>query len=292
MVAKLFVSAVKAGAKRTSMVRIEWDISGDCQCPNIRELFAQPPPDRGRKTLTLHDGEKVEVGSTKWSRWATVTPEKGINPLMVELTSPCRHCDKCLRRRSMIWTYRARAEVAAATRTWFGTLTLRPEEQYRALALARQALDRQGIDYDLLSFAEQFKLRHQVVSAELTKTLKRIRKNSGATLRYLMVAEAHMSGLPHYHILVHECDDDERVTHKVLSAAWKLGFSKFKLVTDPRAATYLCKYLSKSAAARVRASKHYGQMTSLADRREGVVKSDPKIPPAVFGLISESIIGS
>lgn len=93
---------------------------------------------------------------------------------------------------------------------------------------------------------------------EITKYLKRVRKKSGAPLRYILVAEAHKSGLPHYHMLIHECDPSRQVRHKDLTAAWSWGFTRFKLVETSNTAWYVCKYLSKAQLARVRASVRYG----------------------------------
>ena len=67
-----------------------------------------------------------------------------------------------------------------------------------------------------------------------------------------------MSGLPHYHLLVHE-QAPGATEERVLRQEWStLGFSKFRLVHDERGASYAAKYLAKSTAARVRASKDYG----------------------------------
>lgn len=149
-------------------------------------------------------------------------------------------------------------ESNIAERSWFGTLTLTPERQQYALDVARRAEARQGCDFDALSVEEQFRKRHAVVSAEITRWLKRVRKNSGAPLRYFLVVEAHKSGAPHYHVIVHESDPARPVRHAVLKKAWTWGFSRFNLLHDKRAAAYATKYLAKSSLARVRASERYG----------------------------------
>lgn len=133
------------------------------------------------------------------------------------------------------------------------------------LAKARSFEGQQGVDFDALPVGEQLVLRHKYISPEITRYLKRIRKQSSAPLRYLCVMESHKSGLPHYHMLVHEQDPALPVRHKLLTDQWLLGFTVWKLcpLGDVRAATYLCKYLSKSTAARVRASVRYGQTTTL-----------------------------
>lgn len=157
-----------------------------------------------------------------------------------------------------MWKARALSETRIASRTWFGTLTLRPEAHVTMLSRARVALGKQGIDMDALTFGEQFILHHNECSIEITKYLKRVRKETGAHFRYLLVAEHHKSGLPHYHMLVHEQDGYGLVKHKALSRQWLLGFEKWRVITDLQEATYLCKYLSKASVARVRASRAYG----------------------------------
>lgn len=183
-------------------------------------------------------------------------------PLELNLHTRCRRCDKCRQARSSEWSFRATQETALSQRTWFATLTLSPAAHARALAEARVREDRQGVDFDSLPRNEQFALLHRAISVEITKYLKRVRFESKANIRYLFVAEAHKSGLPHYHALVHERPGSPPVLYKTLQDQWHLGFSQFKLAKDPRAAAYLCKYLSKDAAARVRASVGYGKASS------------------------------
>lgn len=202
----------------------------------------------------------------------------------------CRRCEECLRKRAARWRYRAVAECEQAPRTWFGTLTLRPEEHYRIDALARQS-ERNW--HDLTDHAISG-LRMRGVGKELTKWLKRVRKNSGVPFRYLAVTEIHtgekrsrikdrevqqhaITGYPHIHLLVHEVNGEEPLLKKHLSGrwddkcsvwetppSWTLGFTKFKLLPPDdkqKGAMYLCKYLSKAMDARVRASIDYGNNT-------------------------------
>lgn len=223
--------ALRSGGVRESLTSVSWDVSGNCSDPKASAREARPM--QGREN-----------------------PGTG---LAVYMTVRCRRCDNCRAKRRIVWTQRAKAETQAASRTWFGTLTLRPEDQYRFLTLARAKADARIERYEGLPYWQQFTLRHDAISPELTKYLKRVRAESDAALRYLLVAEAHKSGAPHYHMLVHESDPLRQVKHRTLSAQWTLGFTKWKLVTDNRTAGYLCKYLSKSNAARVRASLGYGR---------------------------------
>jgi len=160
-------------------------------------------------------------------------------------------------------------ECKLAERNWLGTLTLRPDRQQHALDVARLAEARQGCDFDALSVEEQFRKRHGVISKEITRWMKRVRKNSGAPLRFFLVVEAHKSGAPHYHVIIHESDPAKPVRHAVLVKAWTWGFSKFNLLHDKTAAAYATKYLSKSSLARVRASERYG--TGGTDVRRSLI---------------------
>lgn len=173
----------------------------------------------------------------------------------VDVEARCRRCGECLKARAALWRGRARAEIGASSRTWFGTLTLTAQAQFRALSAARQAAARKGTDFDGLSQQDQFRARCMEVGREVTLYLKRLRKH-GAKIRYCLVFEAHKSGAPHCHVLIHE--RGVPVRHKLLSEQWRLGFTKFNLVKDNRAAAYITKYLTKAAIARIRASENYG----------------------------------
>lgn len=138
-------------------------------------------------------------------------------------------------------------------------------------------LSKSGVKIDALSGDEQFAERETESFRELQKWLKRIRKNSGSAIRYLAITEKHKSGLPHYHVLLHEVDPERPVRYdRHLRASWALGFAHFKLVPDAKAAVYVVKYVSKSPVARVRASAHYGDAATspsaaLAHRSAGGV---------------------
>lgn len=218
---------------------VTWDCFGNCTNPYLTTYYGRPEPNAGRD---FH-----------------YTPG-GTHTLYVDIYTRCRKCDNCLQQRAVKWRMAAKAEIGASARTWFGTLTLRPEEQARAMFLARQLLHSRKVAYSELDASEQFKARCRPIMSEVTKWLKRVRKNSGAYLRYLLVVEKHKSGDPHLHLLVHEKRLDQPVTHKCLTSAWRMGFTKFNLVTSDEAAFYVSKYLSKSLCARVRASQRYGKV--------------------------------
>jgi hypothetical protein len=164
---------------------------------------------------------------------------------------------------------KCRTEIAAAPRTWFGTLTFRPEQVYRAKCAANLRLAAQGTQWDELKEAEAFRRMADELGKEVTLFIKRVRKRA-ASLRYCLVAEAHKSGVPHFHMLAHEVHELSPVRHKLLVDCWTAGFSNWKLA-DERSAHYVTKYLTKSMRARIRASIGYGNITHTSyDIAEGV----------------------
>jgi hypothetical protein len=243
-VRKLIGDAIPRGAQRLSAMRFRWDISANCSSPYSRTLFARP-----------HEQPKGQRPV-----WATVKPGAS-HSLELELMTRCRNCDNCRRVRASEWRYRCLTEVRSSDRTWFGTLTLSEANQFRFLTMARMRCSTQGVDFDMQSFGEQLKLRHREIAPEITRMLKRIRKGCQGPVRYIVILEAHKSGVPHYHLLIHEKSDLTKVRKSVLDANWPLGFCQWRLVDKdrPQSAVYITKYLSKSLAARVRASQGYGR---------------------------------
>jgi hypothetical protein len=203
--------------------------------------------------------------------------------LVASLDVRCRRCENCLRHRQQLWAARARDEVVLSGRTWFGTLTLSPESYMRSKFAAELYMARRGHKLEECGESDLFKATVQCIAPEITLWLKRIRKNSGAALRYIIVCEAHKTGVPHWHVLVHE--NEGKVGKRVLDHAWRLGYSQFRLVdtSDERTSFYVTKYLSKSALTRVRASADYGRakLRLTAERIEYLlsVMSDKQIIP-------------
>lgn len=252
--------ALANGGNRDSLSQVSWDVSGDCETPFTMELEGRWNP--GERDRFVKAGERVvHVRGGHWqtegARYERVRVENPW-PVALILDVPCRKCRTCLARRAAHWRLRAEAEINAAPRTWFGTLTLSPEANARVTWEAEAKLSKGGERLGDLSPREQFAERHRVISKELTRWLKRIRKESGATLRYCLVAEAHKTGLPHYHCLIHEVFAEQNVGERTLRRQWTDGYSKWNLVRDKGSAGYVTKYLSKAALARVRASVGYG----------------------------------
>lgn len=235
-----FNALMNGGARRNGM-SIDWDIAGKCERPVSQTSHIRKEGDG----LKRGGRSGYNSSSESWN---------------VEYQLRCRRCGPCLRLRRADWAMRARSEIAASVRTWFGTLTLSPQSHFKMLMRVSDRLRKGGTIFETLSEAEQFAERHREISVEITKYLKRVRFNSGATLRMLLVVERHESGLPHYHMLVHETEVSKPVTYRQLASAWPYGHVMFNLVDthDERTCWYVTKYLAKSSEARVRASLGYG----------------------------------
>lgn len=254
-----------SGAAMRSAMTMQWNIAGKCERPAFRALTARQAP----------------AGMKPWQEAFKVANDRR----ELELTVNCGKCPPCLRARAARWRHRATAETERSEgRTWFVTLTLAPEAHFQMMLRASVRLEAQGVDFESLSSAEQFAERHRETSRELTLWLKRVRKASAIALRYCLVAEAHKSGLPHYHALIHEVDS-KPLRSSIMREQWKLGFSKCKLVAEgeqAKTAAYVAKYLSKSAMARIRASIGYGTIQQsppiVIDNLKGK-REDDVIPP-------------
>jgi len=173
--------------------------------------------------------------------------EPGGKILVLETEARCRKCSDCLEARRREWTRRAVVECERSARTWFGTLTLRPGEHALARFRAAHHLNKLDVTFNDLT---------NVIGRDITKMFKRVRFSSKAKLRYMLVSEAHKNGAPHFHMLLHE-QGMVQVPKRMLEANWQLGFSTWRLA-DKGTARYVCKYLAKEAASRVRASRFYG----------------------------------
>lgn len=236
-------NALTSGGRSNSarFTTVEWDMAQRCASPVYREYVGRPRP----------------ANAPPWATRFRVSD--GVHVL--EMHVRCRKCEPCLRARAYMWRKLAEQEMRLTRgRTWFLTLTCAPQAHFEAYARACQRLRAAGEDFDRLSPERQFRERVRELNREITLWLKRVRK-MGAPLRYLLVAERHKSGLPHFHALVHEVDAEQPLRARTLRGQWRLGFSQARLVDqteNPKAAAYVAKYLSKSACARVRASQGYG----------------------------------
>lgn len=270
-------SALASGGRLTALRHVEARYGGNCSRPIDMQFTGRPLVGRPSKA------------KLRW-RWSTLAgrrvlrhvaprdshiPRDGL-PMFVDLEVRCRRCENCLRCRQRCWQARALAEVRQSARTWFGTLTLRPEAYYELLCQAQVQCRARGVDYETLSSDDKFRELNKVIFREITLWQKRVRRYSGAKLRFLVVAEVHKSGRPHYHLLVHEVEDSVPVRWELLTKQWRHGFVQFKLMHDIQAAAYICKYLGKEALARVRASRFYGKETREAHREVNPLTSREK----------------
>ena len=255
---RLAVFALQNGATLTRANVLTWDASAGCENPFPLSLEGRSPVLGARDAW----GKYSFSDATHPGAQPCVSNEYGyMRILWIDIDAPCRKCRTCLKRRQVHWAYRAKAELAAAPRTWFGTLTADPDWQVKFQYRAALAADARGVELMSGSSDEMFRAVTVEMGREVTKWLKRVRKNTGARLRYLLVAEAHKTGLPHMHILVHEMTESS-VKWRDLHDTWECGFSLFKLVDDKRYANYVCKYLGKTALSRVRASQFYGKSST------------------------------
>lgn len=204
----------------------------------------------------------------------------------VTLDTRCRKCPECMAQRASLWRQRAITETLRAERTWFGTLTASMQSHYQLEAQARAAT---AGTWEGLSQDAQFHALATEFGKEITRWLKRVRKNGGLSLvqrlakrrelkslgepeelspvafRYLITCEIHasektspeMRGRPHFHCLIHE-HSGWPIRKDGLQEPWRLGHSNFKLVTGLQGPMYVAKYLSKASDVRVRASEEYG----------------------------------
>lgn len=256
------------------------DLAGNCQSPIFMPLTGMK--DR-RLTLLQEFNRPWHDSAMHEGALAYIGPgfdEVPAVPRHIDIAVRCRKCEPCQRARRYHWSQRSISEIEAAPRSWFGTLTLRPAEQFRLVATARARLIRAGTDYDHLSPDEQFIEDCQELKRQLQLYLKRLRK-SGIAFRYLWVIERHKSGAPHVHILLHERSP---ARHRVLSSQWQLGFSKFNLVAEgenAKAARYVAKYLSKGLM-RPFASFKYGS-PSVTKLNETNDATSTRTSAAVWG---------
>lgn len=233
----LYEGGQQAGA------RMKVDYSFTCSSPVFIELTGTVEAKRTRK----HGVHR------------TVT--KGNTPLFLDLTARCRKCPECLAAKRWHWCARALAEFETSDRTWFVTLTIAPVHRSKFEAITERRLSRGGTRRNDITDARWFAERAKTIAIEITKMLKRIRKNTGIKMTYILVTEAHKDGSPHFHLLIHE--KQGLATKVQIQGQWPYGFSKVVLADKSRA-YYVTKYVTKNTLTRVRASLNYGACNNCA----------------------------
>lgn len=259
----LAARALANGAKWLKPGHLEWDLAKHCSRAYERTVGAGP----------YSRGE---------ARQAEGTGALASAHMSVTYRTPCRACVSCLEHRRRLWTARARYELRHSPDTLFGTLTFTKAWQDRWMQACRDAAREDGVDFDGLSAETQFARRVAHAGRIATKFIDIIRLYSPApviegkrvpNLRYMLVAEPHKGGQPHFHMLLHSIYADypqasvkmlvrstgrEVDTWPFLETKWApYGFSAWRRVTE-KSAGYISKYLSKDSSARVRASEEYG----------------------------------
>lgn len=123
---RLLAAALYDGAERVSDTTFRWNASGKCLDPVHFTL-------EGRAPEWMHidawgDGVPLGIGSQAYPS------REGFRDsmLFIDMTAKCRRCTWCLKRCASEWSIRARHEIRASTRTWFGTLTLTPQAHFEA----------------------------------------------------------------------------------------------------------------------------------------------------------------
>lgn len=232
-------------------------LHGDCASPQVHEV-------RGVESTLLsrlRQWQTDDCSADYAPGYGHIGGWKPEHKRLAYVSVRCRRCQPCQDHRRKVWTARAMHEMQMAPRSWFVTLTFRPEVRFIVESRADNSTRRRRAERLCdLSSTERFKAISNEAGSEVTLWLKRLRKVSKAKLRYLLVTEAHKDGFPHYHILVHEVSGN--VTKRQIEHAWRRnGFSHCRVLDrDGKAAYYACKYLNKSASTRVRASLRYGQL--------------------------------
>ena len=269
--------ALEQGGRQTSLTTVLWEIAGRCESPYLVTLCGRPEP--GKKLQWRFDPLEKARRLAYFGRRESFIGKNEKLPIFIDIEARCRKCPTCLRQKSMMWRSRMENEIHAANRTWFGTLTVSPSQRILALSEARKQAAQQGQDFDVLPAPEQFKAMVRVLGYEVTKFLKRLRTDTEAKLRYVVVCEPHKDGSPHFHILIHCRTALDKVTKRCLHKHWHFGFSSWKIIKDgletdhddlKRAARYVAKYIAKSPMTRIRASVSYGKTLPHA---LGILKS-------------------
>ena len=188
-VAAYCARAMANGGRQVSTSSWEWDCSGGCENPVYMELEGRwdvpvNMPDEYRDVpemeILWHEGKFYF--RDVWKRKL---------PLALQMQMPCRKCGPCLKRRAHHWRMRAENETRSAAVTWFGTMTCTPHHHAMASYAAERRLKSRGIPFSELSAEQQFLASVRELNLEITKYLKRVRKETGASLRYICVVEAH-----------------------------------------------------------------------------------------------------
>jgi len=242
--AELCSRALAAGAVPNGYT-LSWNASGTCSNP-VQVPFTGSLSD---PILWVAVGTR-ETGPV-WEAHRDVLSNRIDRPFLLDIQVRCRKCEECRKARAAMWAIRAQTEVKQSRRTWMMTYTLSPEHRFRVSLLASRKYG-----------DEDFQSCYGIVSPYFTRYLKRVRKDCGQPLRFLLAAEQHKDGALHLHALIHERGGP--VPRRVLEGQWPYGFTRAKLC-DVRGASYVTKYVAKGMLSRVRASLRYGAALAVVN---------------------------
>lgn len=257
---KIALSVAKAahlnGGTRLTYCSTEWDVSGSCTDPTHIELAGRLPQEYS-----------IRIGGD-WDTIKGLPTANKMRPHYVDMAVPCRKCASCKSYRAALWQAKASKEFEFALpgRSWFVTLTFRPDVEYRLRATAR-AKERANARPGTKNKEEKY--YESAAYDEVQLALKRLRETAGP-FRRLVVAENHKSGVIHYHAILHEqVGHANRVQKRHIQESWaRNGFSSAKLC-DEKAIKYVTKYLTKADGTyRIRASRFYGEPLTAFSRRQ------------------------
>lgn len=189
----------------------------------------------------------------------------------------CGKCGPCREHRRKTWMARAVVEHNRSARSWMVTFTLSPAWQAELSVKADKLYRQKHANADLpTSKQERLDLKMRVLKRLIGRWL-RVLAGPGSTASkraYVLVAELHKSGEPHFHMLIHEReagsifrDEDCHFTRRGeyfvgdesrAKKLWRFGFCRISMCKDEAGAVYVMKYLAKTQTYRVAASQHYG----------------------------------
>jgi len=209
--------------------------------------------------------------------------------LQTRIRVRCRRCKNCLKARQFQWMVRAAREQMRSQRSWLVTLTFGPKSRSEILAAASGMAESKNQQARLVEAAGWY----------VTTYLKRLRAD-GFRFRYVMIAEPHRDGFPHFHGIIHDqlgntsmlriLKKDKRTGERRpcvvcpdLEKQFSNGFVDTELVRDLGAIRYVTKYIAKGRFGRIRASASYGA-EELGDSDSGNVA----IPNTTLPIGSES----
>ena len=278
--------------------------------------------DRGVWQIDLHGDclDPVRIGAHSYDvRWpmaegvldATAVPVS-VKSLHAVRSVRCRSCIKCRWAKRNFWGLAGMKMTQETSdqgnRTWFMTLTISPEAaaefagraMYKHPEIERESWRktepvtyfckrrRKQVTVDAFVCDARFDALREVFTTEAQRYFKRLRGKRGAhRFKYVLVFERHKSGLPHAHILLHECNGP--ILKSWLVAKWPWGFVQANLVggrarnaaSPHKAAWYVSKYLTKSHQSRLIASIGYSSILKRAklhrsnDRDDGANATNP-----------------